>query len=375
MKNDVKVRERYGKIASIVGIVLNILLASGKIVVGSLFGVISVLADGLNNLSDCGSSVMSLISFKLSAKPADEEHPFGHERIEYISAMAVAFLILIIAFELAKESISSIISPSQLEFSYLIIIVLGVSIFVKGIMYAYNSILAKKINSEMLKATATDCISDCVSTSVVLIALIVGRFTNVNLDGYGGILVALFIAWSGIGILRETMSNLVGQAPDRSVVDSIKQRILAHKDVLGIHDLSVYTYGPNKYFASVHIEVSAEVDVLESHELVDKIEQEFISQTDIVLTGHLDPIVVNDEQVNALREQISNIVKSVDENYSMHDFRMVKGPNATNIIFDVAVPFDVKSIDVVKKQLKQEISKQTNDAYNIVMTVEKQLKI
>lgn len=375
MKNEMNLKERYGKLASILGIVLNVFLAVGKIVVGALCGAISVLADGFNNLSDCGSSVISLVSFKLSAKPADEEHPFGHERIEYISSMAVAFLILIIAFELVKESIAGIISPSASEFSYVIVGVLAVSIIIKGGMFIYNNALAKRFNSEMLKATAADCISDCVSTTAVLVALIVSKFTGVNLDGYCGILVALFIAWSGVGILKETMSRLVGQAPDKELVESIKQRILSHEGVIGVHDLSVYSYGPDKYFASVHIEVSAEVDVLKSHELIDVIEQEFITQTDIVLTGHLDPIVVNDEEVNSLRERITKIVSEENPEYSTHDFRMVKGQNSTNLIFDVAVPFNVKSVESVKQDLKRIITDKIGNEYNLVITVEKQIKI
>ncbi len=375
MKKESNLKERYGKLASILGVVLNVFLAAGKIAVGVFCGAISVLADGFNNLSDCGSSVISLVSFKLSAKPADEEHPFGHERIEYISSMAVAFLILIIAFELVKESITGIISPSESEFSYVIVGTLVASIIVKGCMFVYNRALAKRFNSEMLKATAADCISDCVSTTAVLAALIVSRLTGVNLDGYCGVLVALFIAWSGVGILKETMSRLVGQAPDKELVESIKQRILSHDGVIGIHDLSVYSYGPDKYFASVHIEVSAEVDVLQSHELVDVIEQEFLSQTDIVLTGHLDPIVVNDEEVNSLRERITKIVSEENPDYSTHDFRMVKGPTNTNLIFDVAVPFNVKSVEAVKQDLKKIITEKIGNDYTLVITVEKQIKI
>ena len=367
-----KKREKQGKIASFVGIFANVILAVAKILVGTIFGALSILADGLNNLSDCGSSIMSFVSFKLSNKPADKEHPFGHERLEYVLSMAVAFLILIIAFELFKESIGKIINPTQLEFSIIIVVVLIASILVKLALYFYNKSVAKKINSEILKATAIDSISDCVSTFAVLIAVLVGEWTGFNLDGYAGIFVAFFVAFSGIGVLRETMSMLIGQAPDEQMVNSIKERILAHSQVVGIHDLSVYCYGPNKYFASVHIEVDASVDVLVSHELVDNIEQEFFDNTNIVLTGHLDPIVVNDQKVNQMRIKVTSLVKEIDENMTIHDFRMVEGPNNTNLIFDIAVPYENKLTDAQIKELLNQKIKSLDGNYKIVCKVEKQ---
>ncbi|MBO7149908.1 MAG: cation transporter [Clostridia bacterium] len=372
MEIDTKQRENYGKIASIVGILANIILAGAKIVVGALFGVLSLTADGFNNLSDCGSSLMSFVSFKLSNKPADKEHPFGHERIEYVLSMVVAFLILMIAFELLKESIGKIVSPTELSFSIIIVAVLVASILVKLALFFYNMGIAKKINSQILKATAMDSLSDCISTSTVLVAILVGKFTGVNLDGYAGILVAGFVAYSGIGILKETMSHLVGKAPDKEVVDSIKERILAHSEVYGIHDLSVYTYGPNKYFASVHIELDADVDVLESHEIVDNIEQEFFENTNIVLTGHLDPIVVNDEEVNKMRVKLADIVTDIDKDFSMHDFRMVKGPNNTNLIFDVAVPYENKLSDEEILTLLNQKVLTLDGNYRLVVRIEKQ---
>ncbi len=372
MEIDTKQRENYGKIASVVGILANLILAGAKIVVGALFGVLSLTADGFNNLSDCGSSLMSFVSFKLSNKPADKEHPFGHERIEYVLSMVVAFLILMIAFELLKESIGKIVNPTDLSFSIVIIAVLIASILVKLALFFFNMGIAKKINSQILKATAMDSLSDCISTSTVLIAILVGKFTGVNLDGYAGILVAGFVAYSGIGILKETMSHLVGKAPDKEVVDSIKERILAHSEVYGIHDLSVYTYGPNKYFASVHIELDADVDVLESHEIVDNIEQEFFENTNIVLTGHLDPIVVNDEEVNKMRVKVADIVTDIDKDFSMHDFRMVKGPNNTNLIFDVAVPYENKlSDEEILALLNQKVANLDGN-YRLVVRIEKQ---
>lgn len=366
-------RDSYGKIASLTGIILNILLAVGKIVTGALFGVISVLADGLNNLSDCGSSAVSLLSFKLSSKPADKEHPYGHQRIEYVSAMVVAFIILLVAFELGKEAVTKIISPVAPEFSYLIIGVLAASIAVKTFMFFFDRSVAKKINSEVLRAAAADSISDVVATTAVLVGVIISRFTGVNLDGYVGVLVALFVAWTGIGVLRSTMSMLIGQAPDPEVVESIKKRIMAHKEVLGVHDLAVYSYGPNKYYASVHIELDASVDVMESHDLVDEIEQEFAAETNVSLTGHLDPIVVGDPETDAMREKISELVRDVDERFSVHDFRMVKGPRRTNLIFEVAIPFDDALKESHVKELIEAAVKVLGKRYNPVVLVEKQI--
>lgn len=372
MKSENINRENSGKIASIVGIISNLILAGAKIVVGIIFGALSILADGLNNLSDCGSSVMSLVSFKLSHKPADKEHPFGHERIEYVLSMAVAFVILIIAFELLKESIYKIISPVKVEFSYTIIAVLVFSILFKLCLFFYNRSMAKKINSDILKATSIDCLSDCVATSVVLVGMILSKVFNVVLDGYIGVLVSLFIGFSGVNVLRETMSKLVGQAPDKELVEDIKKRILAHHEVFGLHDLNVYCYGPNKYFASVHIELDASIDVLDSHEIVDVIEQEFFDNTNIVLTGHLDPIVVNDEEVNLMRNKVSECVKSIDEEFSIHDFRMVKGPNNTNLIFDIAVPYESNLGDEQIKQLLKEKILVLGPNYRLVVKIEKQ---
>ena len=365
-------RERKGKIASIVGIVANVVLASAKIAVGLIFGVLSILADGLNNLSDCGSSVMSLISFKLSNKPADKEHPFGHERIEYILSMAVAFIILVIAFELVKESIAKIISPESISFSIIVIGVLCCSIIIKLALFFYNRSVAKQINSDILKATSIDCLSDCISTFTVLVAMIISKFAGFNLDGYAGILVGGFIAFSGVGILKETMSKLIGQAPSKELVEMIKEKILAHKEVYGLHDLSVYCYGPNKYFASVHIEVDASVDVLISHELVDIIEQEFLLDTNVVLTGHLDPIVVNDVEVTAMRIKVADLLTDINPEFSMHDFRMVKGPTNTNLIFDVAIPYGTRLSDgEIIKLLNDKVEKLDGN-YKLVVRVEKQ---
>ena len=365
-------RESVGRLTSIVGITSNLLLAIGKIIVGALSGFISVMADGLNNLSDCGSSVVSWISFKMSSKPADKEHPYGHGRIEYIFSMIVAFVILVIAFELVKESIAKIVSPEALEFSVIVVLVLIASILVKAGMFVFYRVMAKKINSDILKASAADSLSDCVSTSIVLVSIVIGKIFGINIDGYAGLLVVVFISIVGINIIREMTSKLIGQAPSKEIVDSIKSRILAVENVLGIHDLNVYCYGPNKYFASVHIELDAELDSLLAHEMIDNIEREFARETNIMLTGHHDPIVTNDAEVNKLRKKINKLVVEIDENFSMHDFRMVKGPTNTNVIFDIAVPYEnklseVEIIDMITKKIKA-----IDENYFPVIIVEKQ---
>lgn len=366
-------REKMGKRAGIVGIAVNVCLAAGKMIIGALFGLISVMADGLNNLTDCGSSMISLLSFKLSSKPADKEHPYGHERIEYICSLVVAFIIMLVAFETIKEGVGKILDPTELLFSYWAIVVLLASIAAKGGLYLYYKATAKKIHSDILRASAVDSLSDCVSTTVVLITLVLAKFFSINVDGYAGSLVALFIAWSGIGILKETFSKLIGQAPDEQMIEDIKNRVLSRKEVLGLHDLSVYSYGPNKYFASVHVEVDANVDVLASHELVDEIERDFALHTNIILTGHLDPIVTDDECVNALRCQTQDILKELDDRLSMHDFRMVVGEKRTNVLFDVAVPYGVM---VNKEQLKKDLEEKIggiDNKYCCIITIENTL--
>ncbi len=373
--DDIKLREKKGKFASLVGLFANVFLAAAKIVIGLLFGVISVFADGINNLTDCGSSAISFVSFKMSSKPADKEHPYGHERIEYICSLVVSFIILLIAFELFKESILKIISPKALDFSVVIIVVLAISIAVKCLMFLYYKAVAKKINSDILNAASVDSLSDCISTSIVLISIIIGYFTEINIDGYAGVLVSIFITIAGCKMLKEMTSKLIGQVPDKEIFDSVKERVMKNKEVLGIHDLNIYCYGPNKYFASVHIELDANMDSLVAHELIDDIEREFLTETNIILTGHHDPTVIDDEEVTFMREKVSKIVQEIDESYSMHDFRMVKGPTKTNIIFDVAIPFDAKlTEDEITTIIKEKIA-EIDKKYKPVIIIEKQMYI
>jgi len=258
---------------------------------------------------------------------------------------------------LGKESVMKILHPAKMEFSLIALCVLIASIAVKGGLYVFNEGTARRINSDILHAAAIDSVSDCISTAVVLISMTVSALTEYNIDGYAGLLVALFIARSGILVLKETLSKLIGQAPDEAMINEIRERILSHRNVLGIHDLDVYSFGPNKYFASVHIELDARVDVMTSHELIDEIEREFAKETNVVLTGHLDPIAVNDEEANVLRERVDAIVKKINSTFSMHDFRMVKGEKNTNLIFDVAIPFGTRlTAERIKEILEEEIA-------------------
>ena len=362
-------REKIGRNASIVGIFANMILSAGKIFTGILFGYLSILADGLNNISDCINNIVSIISFKLSSKPADSEHPYGHERIEYISSMVVSFIILVVAYELLKESISKIITPVIVEFSIIAVCVLIFSVIVKAFMYFYYKTTAKKIDSELLKSLSIDSLSDCIATSAVLISIVISKITNFSLDGYAGIIVAMFITYSAYGILKETISKLIGQAPDAQFIKDIKYRILKREEVLGIHELNIYSYGPNKYFASVHIEVDSNTDILISHELIDEIEREFLNETNIVLTGHLDPVITNNEEINTLKNKISEHLKSNDiKNFLIYDFRVVKQANFTNVIFEIALPFDFKKSEKdIILSLKTLISNINNEYKPIIM--------
>ena len=371
--SDPAVRENYGKMASIVCIVLNMVLSAGKIILGLLSGAISVTADGFNNLTDCGSNVVSLISFKVAGKPADKEHPFGHQRIEYISAMIVAFIVLMLAVELASESFNKIFNPEPSEMSYLMLGVLAFSVLVKVWMFFFNRKLGKTVDSEVLKATATDSLTVAISTTAVTVAVIISHFVNFNLDGYMGLAVAVVIAWAGIDILKDTMSKLLGQAPDKTIIEGIRSRIMAYEGVLGIHDLAVHNYGPHKYYASVHVEVDAKVPTMESHDLMDRIERDFAENTDIVLIIHSDPVVTDDPEINLLKQKVTEMVTSIDERFRIHDFRAVKGVTHTNLIFDVAIPFDTKlSAEEIKTRISQLVSAYDPTLF-VVATVEKQL--
>ncbi len=369
---DPAVRARCGRHAGIFGIVLNTLLAAGKIIVGSISGAISVTADGLNNLTDCGSNVVSVIGFKMSEKPADKEHPFGHRRAESVASLLIAVIILVVAAELIMQSAEKIFSPSETDISLLVLIILGVSVAVKLFMFLFNRSLGKAISSETLKATAADSISDVIATTAVLISAIISRFTKLELDGYLGVVVALFIAVTGIGILKDTISNLLGKAPDPEIVRDIEKRVLSFENVRGLHDLTVHDYGQNKLYATVHVEVDAQMSITSAHDLADRIEKDFAQHTAIALTVHIDPLVYDDPELNRLRDEIYRIVGEIDPSLKMHDFRMVGGDTHKNLVFDVAVPFDCKISDAdILQRIKDGVAL-LDGHYDTVATIERQ---
>ena len=373
-----KVREQVGKVASVVGIVVNLVLSLCKIAVGTLFGLISVMADGFNNLTDCGSNIVSLISFKLASRPADKEHPYGHARIEYVASMIVGFIVMLLAFELGMESVNKIVdlvngNSTQVTFEVITVVVLGVSILGKLWFYFFNSKLAKTYNAELLKATASDSLSDVFATTAVLVSVVISPLTGFNTDGIMGIVVAVLIAIAGVGILRDTLNHLLGASPTEELIKSIEERIRCFDGVLGIHDLHVHNYGPNKFYASVHVEVDSAVDVMESHDMIDEIERDFANNTDIMLVIHLDPIVIGDPELDTYRQEILAIVQQLDKAFDIHDFRMVKGPTHTNLIFDVAVSYDTKLTSTqIVEHIQQQISLEHPNVY-VVPTVERKL--
>ena len=340
-----EVRERYGKFSGIVGIVSNLLLFVMKAVTGFVTGSISIVADAVNNLSDSASSVITLVGFKLSGKPADQEHPYGHARIEYISGLIVSFLILLLGVQLLQESAGKIFAPEEAAFSPVAVVVLVVSCLIKTWQCLFYRKVGRRISSPTIEATAADSRSDVFSTFAVLLGLVISRLTGFNLDGYMGVAVALLILWTGVKVVKETSDPLLGTAPAREVVDDIYRTILSYDGILGLHDLNVHMYGEGRTFASVHCEVDAHEDILASHDLVDNIERDFLKQKNIHLVIHMDPIVVDDTPTNALREQVREVLRGISPEITMHDFRVVWGKTHSNVLFDVCVPFGFRYTD------------------------------
>ena len=345
MENNSKARARQGALTSVIGIICNIVLAAAKITVGHLFGLVSVTADGFNNLSDCGSSIVSLVSFYIAEKPADKEHPFGHRRAEYIASMITGFLVLFVAAELFIESINKITGGAAAETSVIVYIVLGASVAVKACMFAFYKIKAKSLSSDALNAAAVDSLCDCAATSAVIIGILILQFTGFQADGWAGILVALFILWQGIGIFKDAGSKLLGQAPDETLVEDLKKTIVSKNKVLGIHDLHIYCYGNDAYFATVHVEMDAALPPLESHEILDALEIEVKEKLGVSLTAHLDPIDLNDSEARELEAKVADVIKKdVSPDLRIHDFRLIRGA-VDKAIFDAVAPFDCKIKD------------------------------
>ncbi len=337
-KDDPAVRQRYGLLSGGVGILLNLLLSAGKFLAGLLTGSIAVTADAFNNLSDAGSSVVTLAGFRLAAKQADDDHPFGHGRIEYLTGLLVAAAILLVGVELARTSLEKILQPEAVDFSWLSVGILCASILVKLWMSAFNRRLSRRIGSAAMAATAADSLSDVVATSAVLLGTLAGHFFSLRIDGWVGILVATFILRAGWEAAKDTLDPLLGQSPDPDLVESIQKAVLAHPQVTGVHDLIIHDYGPGRRMMSLHAEVPMDADVLEVHDVIDNIERELKETFHIEAVIHMDPIATKDPQTNALREKMAALVREIDPAMTIHDFRMTVGPDHQNLIFDVVVP-------------------------------------
>lgn len=364
------VRDAYGTLGSFTGIGCNLLLFIIKCSLGLISGSISIMADAFNNLSDIGSSVITLIGFKMAKKPADPDHPFGHGRIEYMSAFIVSMLILLVGIELFKSSFAKILEPTELTLTYITIIGLVASILIKFWMFLFNRKLAKKINSLSLKATAQDSLNDCVSTLAVLVSLIICKVYGVNLDAYVGIAVALFILWSGISAARDTLSPLLGEPPAPELIKAIESEILKNENFYGIHDLIVHNYGPGRCFASVHVEVPEDININLCHEQIDACEVEIKEKLDLELVIHMDPISVNDSFTAELRSKVTEKVKELDNVFSIHDFRIVPGEKRTNLVFDVVVPHNYAKKPAELKEEIGELIKEIDNKYRCVINID-----
>lgn len=364
---DPSVRSAYGKLAGLVGIICNVLLFAGKLLAGLISGSVSVMADAVNNLSDASSSVVTLLGFKLAEKPADSDHPFGHARIEYLSGLVVAVMILLIGVELVKSSVDKILHPEVVAFTWLTAGILVASILVKLWMAAFSRTLGKKIDSSTLEATAADSRNDVISTAAVLAAGLVGKFTDWSIDGYAGLAVALFILYSGVSLIKETVDPLLGAATDPELVQEIGNEILSYDKIMGIHDLVVHDYGPGRRFASVHVEMDSREDPLACHDLIDDIERDFAQKHNLQLVIHYDPVVTDDEELNRMRKLVANEVASIDPRLSIHDFRMVRGPKHTNLIFDLVLPFEMDSRrDELKQLIDQRVQFEDSKYYTVI---------
>ncbi|MDR1001725.1 MAG: cation diffusion facilitator family transporter [Oscillospiraceae bacterium] len=353
-------RKKGGALSSSVGIVCNILLSISKFIIGSVSGSIAITADAFNNLFDLGSCLVSLFGMRMAAKPADKDHPFGHGRYEYVATLAVAVTILLVAFELGKSSVLKIIDPQPVRFSLPLAAVMLISVLVKLWMYFFNRRLGTRLESSLIKATAADSIGDCISTGAVLLATAAGELFHISVDGYAGLLVACFIMYSGVSIIRENLNCILGENPSAELSKALSARVSGYEGVLGVHDLIIHNYGPTMYIATIHAEVSASEDILVSHDLIDKIEKDVVEEMGIMLTIHMDPVVTDSEYISSVKHIVRDIVSGVDSRITMHDFRMVDGPTHTNLIFDVVVPFGK---DLTAQGVKEKVMRAINE-YN-----------
>lgn len=369
---DPKVRQAYGILCGLVGICLNVCLFLGKILAGIMSHSISITADALNNLSDAGSSVVTLAGFKLAGAKPDVGHPFGHGRMEYISGLVVSGAILIMAFELVKSSVVKIIHPQPVEYTLLTMVILLLSIGVKLYMCSYNRTIGKTVGSAAMRATSLDSLSDSCATAIVLFAAIVGKLTNLQIDGYCGVLVGLFIFYAGIQAAKETLDPLLGQAPEASFVAKVQDLVLSHKEICGLHDLIVHDYGPGRRMISLHAEIPAEGDLLLLHDVIDNIEAQLRTELKCDAVIHMDPVVTSDERILHLKKQLSDILADLDGALALHDFRVVFGPTHTNLIFDIVIPYEFRMSDSeTVRTLQERTSQILGENYFCVIQVDK----
>ena len=365
-----QLRTAYGVLCGTAGIILNLLLFVGKFFAGTFSGSIAITADAFNNLSDAGSSVVTLLGFRIAAKTPDPGHPFGHGRAEYLSGLAVAMLILLMGVELAKESLEKILHPTLVDFSWLAAGILAASICVKLYMAVYNRSIGKRMNAPALLAAAADSLSDCVSTAAVLIATLIGHFSGVPIDGWVGIFVALFILKGGVDAARDTIDPLLGTPPTPEFVKEIEDLVMAHKEILGIHDLVVHDYGPGRVMISLHAEVPASGSVMELHDTIDNLEQELHRKLGCEAVIHMDPLANDDGATAAVREQVAELVRCIDPVIAIHDFRMVPSPTHTNLIFDVVTPLGFRLSDQEAAQQIRTLVQSLDSRYIAVVHVE-----
>ena len=366
---DANVRTSVGKLSGIVGIFNNLFLFVIKFVIGTIVHSVSIQADGVNNLTDAGSNIISILSFHLANKPADKDHPFGHERTETIASLFVGILILVLGFETAKESISKVIHPGSIDFRIVSVIILIISIIVKFWMYTYNNKLSKTYDSSLLEATALDSISDVCGTTAVLVSTLLSPVLHFNLDGYMGIVVSGIILYGAYGLLRDMINSLIGEAPDPELVHNIVDRIMAHPAILGVHDMMLHNYGPNKIFASAHVEVDSSKDIFETHDHIDNIEREVKENMNIDLVLHMDPVKVNDPETELYRAKVVEAIHQIDPKWGFHDFRIVSGPTHVNLVFDLVIPFEEKyTQEEIEAMLLKHI--QSNKKIYLVLTID-----
>ena len=365
-----EVRASYGKLSGMVGILCNVLLFAAKFIVGTLTASVAITADAFNNLGDASSGIVSFLGFKMASRPADKEHPYGHARYEYLAGLTVCVLILVIGVELFKESFVKILNPQPVEFSWVAVLVLVLAILVKLWLAVFNRNLGKRISSQTLLATAEDSRNDVIATGTVILATVLSHLTSLSLDGYMGLCVALFILYSGVKLVKETLDPILGKAADEELVKEIEKRIMEYPGVFGTHDLMMHDYGPGRLFGSVHVEVAAEEDVLKSHDMVDNIERDFLRELNIHLIVHMDPIITKDESVRNLRHWLAKEVKKVHEELTIHDVRVVPGETHTNVIFDCVVPRGLYRSDEEIKDAIDALVKETYPTYYCVITVD-----